>query len=181
MEKREKILVGILLIIALGAGYFYLDLPFWENYLVWGQEIEENLQQIRVAQRRAAELDRLIEDYRQIQRELREAQRKLPEEGEFFELLASLEQEAERAGIPSRNIRSFERGAERTRDQVREMSIQAQFAEITIGQLARLLWSYDDLERLIDIERLRVRPVRGKDSFNVDLELMVYMLREGES
>ncbi len=177
MEKREKIMVIFLGIAAAGVGFYYLVLPRWNSFVEWEGKIEKNVQRIKEARRKADRLDSLIEDVRNVRRKLKKAQRKLPEQGEFFDLLATLEQKAGASEIPKKKIVNFSRGSTRSKKMVKMRSINAEFEQITLGDLARLLWQYNNMERLIDIQKISIKPTENKQ-FNVSLSLAVYIMKQ---
>ena len=104
MEKRERVLLIVLCLAAVGAGVYYGYNYFWGNYVEWGKEIEQNVQRIEEAQRKAAQIEQLVEEVKVTTRELKEARRQLPQEGEFYTLLSNLESQARDAGIPDARV-----------------------------------------------------------------------------
>ena len=178
MEQREKVMLIGLVIASLVVGYYYVIGPAWEEYVERGEEIEQNVERIREAQARARGLEELIDEYEEIQKQLLEAERRLPEGGEFLELIVELENEAEAAGISSENIRTFDEGPIEERDEVVSMGIIAAFDNITIGELTRMLWRFNEMERLVDIIDIDITPTDDPDEYDVSLELAAYMLEE---
>ncbi|MGM0380820.1 MAG: type 4a pilus biogenesis protein PilO [bacterium] len=182
MEQREKYMLIGLVVAAVGAGAYYFVIPMWNQYFSWADEIDENVQRIKEAQRQAGRLEDLKEEVTQTRREFVRARRRLPPEGEFFNLLAQLEDEARNSGIEDEQIRTFSRGSVRDRDMVQVMSIEASFENITLGNLTEVLWRYRNMERLIDIDSISLQK-SGEDSesiFSVSLTLNVYILRSEE-
>ncbi|GEM_PF-7085808 len=178
MEQREKVMLIGLIIAALVVGYYYVIGPGWEEYVERGEEIEQNVERIREAQARARGLEELIEEFEEIQKQLLEAQRRLPEGGEFLELIVALEREAEASGISSGNIITFDEGPIEERGEVVSMGIIAVFENITIGELSQMLWRFNEMERLIDIIEIEITPSDEQDTYDVSLELAAYMLEE---
>lgn len=171
----------LLAVAAVGVGYWYVIRTRWNQYNEWEGKIEENVKRVKEARRKARQLDSLIEEVREFRRKLKKAQRKLPEKGEFFDLLANLEQEATASGIPKGQISNFSRGSVRSKKMVKARSINAEFERITLGALARLLWQYNNMERLIDIQTISIQPQQDANRFNVSLQLAVYILKEQSS
>ena len=182
MEKREKYLLIFLIIAAIGAGFYYFVIPMWNEYFEWADDIEDNVQRIQEAQRQAGRLDDLRDDVTEIRRDFVRARRRLPAEGEFFELLTQLEEEARNSGIEDEQIRTFSRGAVRDRDLVQVMSIDASFENISLDNLTEMLWRYRNMERLIDIDSISLSKTGPEDEslFDVSLTLNVYILRPEE-
>ncbi len=182
MEQREKYMLIFMIIAAIGAGFYYFVIPMWNDYFEWADEIEDNVQRIQEAQRQAQRLDDLKAEVTEIRREFVRARRRLPAEGEFFDLLAQLEQEARNSGIEDEQIRTFSRGAVRDRDIVQVMSIDADFEEIAMSSLIEMLWRYRNMERLIDIDSIGLSKTgpEGESLFDVNLTLNVYILRPEE-
>lgn len=185
MEKREKILVGLLCVAAVGAGIYYGYSYFWGNYVSWGKQIDENVQRIKEAQREARQIEQLVEDVKTTRRELKKARRRLPEQGEFYTLLARLESLArDEAGIPSDNIITFSQSQTRSRGMVRVMGISAQFQQITLDQAVTMLWEFKNMERLIDLNSFQLSPQETEEGnyvFNLNMTLNVYMLQDNTS
>lgn len=181
MEKRERFLLIILCIAAVGAGFYYGYTVFWRNYLVWGEQIQQNVQKIREAQRKAAQIQQLVEEVKVTTRELKEARRQLPREGEFYSLLAKLETEARNSGIPDEKIITFSRTQTQTDGIVRKMAVSAQFQEIGLKETISMLWHFENMERLIDLQKFDLNPVKTDSNqviFDLNLVLNVYMLRD---
>lgn len=185
MEKREKILVGFLCVAAVGAGIWYGYTYFWGNYTDWGQQITENVQKIEEAQRKAAQIEQLVGDVKTTTKDLKYARRQLPEQGEFYTLLAKLEQEARDAGISDDKIITFSRSQTRSRGLVQAMSISAEFQEINLAQTISMLWRFDNMERLIDLKSFQIRPNTSEEQnqfiFDLSMTINVYMLQEEAS
>lgn len=181
MEKREKYLFILLCAAAVGAGFYYGYNYFWGNYQQWGQDIEVNVQRIREAQRQATQIEELVKKVEVTIRELKEVRRQLPQEGEFYTLLSKLENEARNAGIPDNKIITFSRSQTRSQGMVREMSINAQFKEIGFQQTVDMLWRFENMERLIDLQTFSLSPVDTESQefvFDLKLVLNVYMLQD---
>lgn len=181
MEKRERLLLILLSIAVVGAGFYYGYTFFWGNYVAWGEQIEQNVQRIQEAQRKAAQIEQLVEEVKVTTRELKEARRQLPREGEFYSLLAKLESQARNSGIPDDKIITFSRTQTQTDGIVRTMAISAKFQEIGFEETITMLWRFENMERLIDLQRFDLSPVEtNSNSFRFDLNLVlnVYMLQD---
>ncbi|MFP4687117.1 MAG: type 4a pilus biogenesis protein PilO [bacterium] len=180
MEQREKVMLIVMAILAVGAGVYYIIMPRWEEYNNWEEEIETNVQKIREAQRRAAELEGLVEEVIKTKEDFKEARRRLPEGDDFLNLLSELERQARRAGIEDENILTFSRGNIETRGMVDVRSIEAQFQNITMASISDMLWRFDNLERLVDVRDISIAGTENEDGtrFNVSLILNVYILQE---
>jgi len=183
MERREKILLGFLVCAAVGAVFYYGYTFFWGNYVEWGETIQENVQKIQEAQRQASQIEQLVNEFRNTSRELKKARRMLPEQGEFYELLAKLEQQAQDAGIPDKKIITFSRSQTKSRGLVRVMSIQAQFKSLSLEQMVSMLWRFENMRRLIDLQSFQLNPKQTQTQYFFDLNMTmnVYMLKEARS
>jgi Tfp pilus assembly protein PilO len=181
MDRRERILVGLLAVAAVGAGIYYGYSYFWGNYVSWGQQIDENVQRIKEAQREASQIEQLVEDVINTRRELKKSRRRLPQQGEFYTLLAKLEQQARDAGIPDDKIITFSRSQTRSRGMVKVMGISAQFEQISLDQAVQMLWKFKNMERLVDLNNFQMSPQETEEGgfvFNLNMTLNVYMLQD---
>ncbi len=180
MEQREKVMVIVMAILAVGAAIYYVVMPRWEQYNNWEAEIETNVQKIIEAQRRAAELEGLVEDVIKTKKDFKIAQRRLPEGDDFLNLLSELESQARSSNIKDENIITFSRGGIQTRGMVDIRSINAQFQTIKMASLTDMLWRFDNLERLVDVQNISIDRAETEEGirFNVNLTLNVYILQE---
>jgi len=181
VERRERILLIILSVAAVGAGFYYGYTFFWGNYVAWGEQIEQNVQRIQEAQRKAAQIEQLVEEVKVTTRELKEARRQLPREGEFYTLLAELESQARKSGIPDDKIITFSRSQTQTDGMVRRMAISAKFQEIGLEETISMLWRFENMQRLIDLQRFDLNPTQTDSNqfiFDLNLVLNVYMLQD---
>lgn len=186
MTEREQNLLIVLGIVGVGVFIWYLGLPMWNEYKSWKSKIRTNVNKMSRAQAKAQVLDKLVKSLTETKRKLKSAQQKLPGEGRFNELMADLEEQALEAGIPDQNILEFNRGSTQDRELVREMIIQARFQNITMGQLIEMLWRFDHMVRMVDIksfDNFNLQQVRTNEgfSFNLDIDLVVYILKENSS
>ncbi len=187
LRPRERWLIGGALVFGLAAATWYWVLPMYYRYGDLQQEIQENVKKIRNAQTQASRLTQLVKQLKETKRELKSTKRKLPRQGQFNQLMFTLEQKAMNTGIASRKIVTFNRGgvSEIKNGLLREMTIRTRFTGITLGQFTDLLWRYNNMTRLVNVKNFQtnnLRPVTDGPGikFDLDLTLAVYMLHGEE-
>ena len=185
MQQREKYLLISFCLLVTFAGIWYWVLPTYQRYVALEQSIQENIRQIRTAQTEASQLSNLVGEIKRKKSRLKAMKRRFPPEGRFNQLMSNLEEQALKAGISERKILEFNRGGvnERQDGMVREMTLQASFEGITMGQLADMLWRFDRMVTMVDVKsfknfNMRKAESSGKFEFNVNLNLAVYILDE---
>lgn len=188
MEERERNLLLLLGVAALGAGFYYVVLPMYYEYGNLKSKIESNVNEIQSAQTQAAQLQSLVKELEDTKRKLKKAKQKLPDRGKFRELMTALESQARQAGIPDRKILEFSQGGVSTIEDglVEEMVISAQFDSISMQHLVEMLWRFDNMIRMLDIKSFRsfdLQRVQVEDQFfyNVNMKMTVYILRDAEA
>lgn len=185
MQNREKyllisfaVLLGIVLV-------WYLVWPTYVRYTQLDQEIRNNVQQIQSAQRQAAQIESLVNNLVETKRSLKLARQKLPANGRFNQLMSTLEEQALQAGIPEQNIVAFNRGSlsEGEEGLLQEMTIKAQFESMLMVQLTDVLWRFNQMRRLVDVQNFAMERSGSEASpprYNVSLTLSVYTLGESD-
>lgn len=182
MTDREQNLVILLVIVLTGGAVWYVLLPLWHDYWTLGERVRDNVLRIRRARRKISRLGALEEDIRRIRDRLRRSRRKFPDHGEFYGLMARLEEQARAAGLPEKNIVAFERTGSRERRFVRARVVRARFRELRLEQVARLLWHFRTRIprlRVMSFDRFTLETVSRRESprFNVSFDLVVYTLK----
>lgn len=182
MNNRERNLLILLGVIVVGAGLWYFGLPLWNHYVSLDEKVASNVRKIRQAQQKVLGIEGLVEDLREIRGRLRRVRQQLPEQGEFYSLMARLEEEARQVGISEDKIVTFERTGTRDRQFVREMVVRAQFRDLTLDQITRLLWRFNTRVPRLQVksfDRFNLSMKRTDDGQRFDLrfDLLVYTLR----
>lgn len=185
MQKRERYLLISFCVLVTFVGIWYWVLPTYQRYVELDRSIQNNINQVRAAQTEASQLSNLLEDIKGKKRRLKAMKRRFPEEGRFNQLMSNLEEQALKAGISERKILEFNRGGvnELREGMVREMTLQASFEGITMGQLTDMLWRFDKMVTMVDVKsfknfNMRKSESSGEFQFNVNLNLAVYILDE---
>lgn len=186
MNNRERNLLILLGVIVVGAGLWYFGLPLWNHYVSLDEKVASNVRKIRQAQQKVLGIEGLVEDLREIRGRLRRVRQQLPEQGEFYSLMARLEEEARQVGISEDKIVTFERTGTRDRQFVREMVVRAQFRDLTLDQITRLLWRFNTRVPRLQVksfDRFNLSMKRTDDGQRFDLrfDLLVYTLRPSDA
>lgn len=182
MKQREKILLSLAGVVGVIVGIYYVIWPKWNQYHEWQSTIDDNVEQMRTAQQTAAKIDQLVEDMTETKRKLKRSRQKLPKESKFNELMSRIEQEARKAGIPDGQIVSINRGSTNEREMIKELTIRAQFEQISMEQLAQMLWRFDNMIEMVDIKSFdnvnltRVNTEEGY-RYNLSLQIVVYIMK----
>lgn len=182
MTDRERNLVILLGIVLAGGALWYFLLPLWHDYWTLGERVRDNVLRIRRARRKISRLGALEEDTRRMRDRFRRSRRKFPVHGEFYALMARLEEQARAAGLPEKKIVAFERTGSRDRRFVRKRIVRARFRELRLEQVARLLWRFRTRIprlRVMSFDRFTLEAVPRRESprFNVSFDLVVYTLK----
>lgn len=183
MQQREKYLLISFCVVLVFAAIWYWVLPTYQRYVELERSIQDNINRIRTAQTEASQLEDLVEELTKKKRRLKTLRRRFPDEGRFNQFMSTLEEQALRAGIPERKILEFNRGGvnESEEGMVREMTLQASFEGITMGQLTDMLWRFDKMVTMVDVKNFKNFNMRrpeagGEFQFNVNMNLAVYIL-----
>lgn len=182
MTDRERTLLILLVVVAVGIFGRYLLLPAWQEYRAVGERVRANVERIRRARRRISRLGSLTAETRRIEARLQRLRKRFPSRGEFHALMARLEEQARAAGIAGDRIAGFERTGTRDWDYVRTRIVRARFRGLSLDQVVRLLWRFNRR-----IPRLRVKSFdrfhltmdrrEGDRRFDLQFDLMVYTLK----
>lgn len=185
MEERERNLVMILGVSLALAFAWYWVIPTYNRYVKLEDKIESNVKQVRSAQRKASQLEQLVDKLKGTKKELKAAKQKLPEKGRFNELMSTLEQQARASGIDQRKIVEFNRGSKNKLQNglVRELTIKTRFQNISMGQMIEMLWRFDKLVRMVDVNNFQNHNLQITEDgegfrFNLNLNLSVYIFEE---
>lgn len=182
MTGRERTLLILLVVVAVGVFGRYLLVPAWREYRALGERVRANVERIRRARRQVSRLGSLTAETRRIRARLERLRKRFPSRGEFHALMARLEEEARAAGIAGDRIAGFERGGTRNREYVRTRIVRARFRGLRLDQVVRLLWRFNrriPRLRVKSFDRFHLTMDRRQRSrrFDLQFDLVVYTLK----
>ncbi len=98
--ERNILILGILVLIALAVAYYFLLFsPLWQEYLQRYDERAQKEQQLAGLEQSVAELENARRNAPEIERQILEYSKRIPEQEEIPTLVVQIEQVAEGAGV----------------------------------------------------------------------------------
>lgn len=182
MTDRERTLLVLLVVVAVGVLGRYLVVPAWREYRAMEERVRSNVERIRRARRRTSRLGPLTTETRRLRARLERLRQRFPSRGEFHPLMARLEEQARAAGIAGDRIVGFERTETRDRDYVRTRVVRARFRGLSLGEVVRLLWRFNRRIpglRVKSYDRFQLKMDRREADrrFDLQFDLMVHTLK----
>lgn len=156
MERNDRntLILGILIILLLVVGYYFLVFgPLRSEFTQKSEELESKEQQLQQLQQQVAELERVARNAPEIERQLLELSKRIPSQTEIPTLVVQVEEVARAAGVTQLSI---EPGAPEPPPEGGDFStvpITMSF-EGTYGQLQDFLGRLLNLVRLVTVNEV---------------------------
>ncbi|MEE9316045.1 MAG: type 4a pilus biogenesis protein PilO [bacterium] len=180
MTKQQKVLVGILGVLAFFMFYKYLYGPLGLKLKKVKNELATKQSKLTLARARTGRLEQLKTDYELLRVKVAEAEKKLPREKEIPRLLRDITSAGRKFKI---DISDFRPRAEKQQ----EYYVSHPFLitlETNYHNLARFLAEIGQYERIFHIKNLSVTPILEDEKklkgISTDFQLYTYTFKEKE-
>lgn len=165
-NARIGIIVGVVIVILLGAWYFVFD-KLWKEIDRLETQLEQAIAEMREAEKRAARLEEFQAEMKRVQAQFDIAKRALPESEEIPSLLTSISSSGQDAGL---NFLLFEPDKEEEKGFYNEIPINIKVTG-SYHQLAEFFFKVSRLARIVNIRDMEV--VREFDQKRADPTLQI--------
>lgn len=155
MKESDKKALGFLAVAAAGFGIYMYVVPMYDEHQVRLQQIDNLVQELKVAHRKAENMIGLAGEVDLLKYRLGELRKILPAEAGSFEIIEKMQDLAARSGIQIKGISVEDRKEKGEGWKTDGLRIQCggywfQFIEF--------LWRLENYERLIDITSITLSP-----------------------
>jgi type IV pilus assembly protein PilO len=158
-NDRNILILGILILLVLAVAYYFLLLsPLRAEYLAAYDERTQNEDRKAQLERTAAELDNARRNAPDIERQILELSKRIPEQDEIPTLVVQIEEVARQAGVTQLLIKPGEPEAPPGGGDFSRIPITMSF-EGTYEQLQDFLLRVRNLARLVTVNEVNYKPV----------------------
>ena len=155
LKESDKKALGFLAVALVIGGIWMFVIPMYDEHEKRLQDIENLVQELRVAHKKAENMGRLLGEVDMLKYRIAELKKVLPAESGSFELIEQMQQIAARSGIAIKGITVEDR---RDRGEGwKTDGLNIQFSCYWY-QLIEFIWRLENYERLVDVVSISITP-----------------------
>ncbi|MBC8392981.1 MAG: type 4a pilus biogenesis protein PilO [Deltaproteobacteria bacterium] len=175
LTQVQRILICCAAFLIVIGGFVYLSfLPKFKQIDTLEKEFEELSQQLVAAKQKASELDKYRKEFAEAEIDFEKVKKSLPEERDIPKLLATVSSSGQEAGM---DFLLFEPKKEQKKEFYASIPVAIE-VEGTYQNLETFFDKVSRLPRIVNIEKIRIKPRKGSDEIRTTCRAITYRFIE---